>query len=72
MKLYNPFKWHISRIGKFYYIRRLRLFGWQYLDRKYGFVWSFNHNAYRYCRMPTLQEAEDLLDSVTEFGFVKQ
>lgn len=72
MKLYNPFKWHISRIGKFYYVRRLRLLGWQYYDLQDGFPWYRDCYAYKYCRIPTLGMAVELLENAKDYGFVKQ
>lgn len=32
MKFYNPFKPHIVSIGKYFYVRKLTICGWKYLN----------------------------------------
>ncbi len=60
MKLYNPFKPHIVKLGEYYLVRKLTLAGWAFRDKDYlfDFWWTTEKYVRRYCVHQTLEEAK--------------
>lgn len=61
MKLYNPFRWHITKAGDLYFVRKWEFIMWCYLDADdMEFTWS---SAYRdkHCAFYSLDEARKAL-----------
>ena len=58
MKLYNPFRHHIVTNGDGnYYIRKLSMCGWEYLDRTDDYYWWLNQYK-GYARFDSLESAK--------------
>lgn len=60
MKLYNPFKPHIVEFDGWYYVRKLTLIGFQYLDQYEYYWWYDTEHRDKYCRCALDQAKENI------------
>ena len=61
MKLYNPFKWHITKAGPVYFVRRWSILGWRYLSADdLSYTWSIAFRN-KFCALSSLDAARKLL-----------
>jgi len=73
MKLYNPFKWHIRKVGSKYAIAKRGVLFWYYYDIKDGYLWS-NATSYwmSYCLINSIEESRVILKQAKQQGCVEQ
>ena len=58
MKFYNPFKLHIIGIDDKFYIRKLTIFGWEYLDIECGIIYFWCGDSKSFAKFNTLEKAK--------------
>ena len=66
MKLYNPFKPHLVKIGNHYAIRRLESCGWTYLDKESldkGDVFWWGQGKVRYYLFEGIADAREVFEA---------
>lgn len=63
MKLYNPFKWHITKAGDRYFVRKLMFIMWCYLDADdIDFTWLSTYRD-KHCTFYSLDKARKALEN---------
>ena len=61
MKIYNPLRWHITKAGDLYFVRRWEVLGWCYIDADGAdYKWS-NEFRNKYCAFSSLDAARKAL-----------
>lgn len=61
MKLHNPLKWHITKAGDLYFVRRLGNLGWRYVDADGADCKGSNEFRDKYCAFSSLDAARRAL-----------